>query len=158
MSEGMRDTDEYKFGYGEGFENGFIKAVELVNTVSLDEEQRLLLAMESLNYLPFPKIIKLFSLSPNQAEKIVEQAYFDEYVKDKFDLYVEADVFFYQESLEGIYQYRLKLAKGDIEDTPVQEIITDSKILSKDLKKLLIEYIEEQVKAGSNDRGKGERE
>ncbi|KIY22556.1 MULTISPECIES: hypothetical protein [Mesobacillus] len=46
----------------------------------------------------------------------------------------------------------MKLAKGDIEDTPAQEIITDSKILSRDLKKLLIEYIEEQEKAGSKDR------
>lgn len=152
----MRNSEPYKVGYDEGFAKGFIKAVELANAVASDGEQRLQLAMESLYYLPFPKIIKLFSLSVNQAEKIAEQADFDEYVKDKFDLYVETDGFFDQESMEGIYQYRLKLAKRDIEDTPPQEIITDSKILSRDLKKLLIEYIEEQEMAGSNDRGKGE--
>ncbi|MBO1513545.1 hypothetical protein [Metabacillus bambusae] len=140
----MRDTEPYKTGYDEGFAKGFNKAVELANAVELNGEQRLLLAMESLNYLPFPKIIKLFSLSVNQAEKIVEQADFDEYVKDKFDLYVETDGIFDRESLEGIYQYRLKLAKRDIEDTPPREIITDSKILAMDLKKLLIEYIKEQ--------------
>nr|WP_259548259.1 DUF2442 domain-containing protein [Heyndrickxia oleronia] len=153
VSEGMRDTDEYKFGYGEGFKNGFIKAVELVDTVSLDEEQRMLLAKECLDYLPFPRIIELLGLSVRQAEKILEQAEFEEYVKDKFDLYVEEDSFFDHDSLERIYQYRLKLAKGDIEDTPAQEIITDSKILSKNLKKLLIEYIEEKEKVESKDRG-----
>ncbi|NRG28803.1 hypothetical protein HRF69_16940 [Bacillus circulans] len=65
----MRDTEPYKTGYDEGFAKGFNKAVELANAVELNGEQRLLLAMESLNYLPFPKIIKLFSLSVNQAEK-----------------------------------------------------------------------------------------
>ena len=47
----MRDTKPYKIGYDEGFEDGFIRAVEMVNTVALYEEQRWLLARESLDYL-----------------------------------------------------------------------------------------------------------
>lgn len=58
-SEGVRDTNEYKFGYGEGFTDGFTKAMEVANAISLSGEQRLLLARESLDYLPFPRIIEL---------------------------------------------------------------------------------------------------
>lgn len=154
----MRDSEPYKIGYDEGFEKGFIKAVELVNTVSLDEEQRLLLSRESLDYLPFSRIIELLGLSVRQAEKILEQAEFEEYVKDEFDLYVEEDGFFSKEDMKEIYQYRLKLSKRYLEDTPAQEIIILNKILSRDLKKLLMEYVEEQEKAGSKEKGKGEKE
>lgn len=158
----MRDSEPYKIGYIEGFTDGFTdgftNAMELANALSLSDEQQLFLARKSLDYLPFPRIIELLGLSVSQAKKILAQAEFEEYVKDEFDLFVEEDGFFSKEDMEGIYQYRLKLAKGDIEDTPVQEIITDSKILLRDLNKLLIEYIEEQEKAGSKDEGKGERE
>lgn len=37
-SEDMSDSEPYKIGYGECFESGFIKAVRLINTASLDEE------------------------------------------------------------------------------------------------------------------------
>ncbi|NRD76582.1 hypothetical protein HPT25_03635 [Bacillus sp. BRMEA1] len=154
----MRDSEPYVIGYAEGFEKGFIKAVELVNAVSLDEEQRMLLARGSLDYLPFPKIMELFRLSVSQGAEILNQEEFEEYVKDEFDLYVENDGFFSKEEMDGIYQYRLKLSKRYIEDTPAQEIISLNKILSKDLKKLLMEYIEGQEKADSKERGKGEKE
>jgi len=142
----VRDTNEYKFGYGEGFTDGFTKAMEVANAISLSGEQRLLLARESLDYLPFPRIIELLGLSVSQAEKILEQAEFEEYVKDEFDLYVEEDGFFSKEDMKEIYQYRLKLSKRYLEDTPAQEIIILNKILSRDLKKLLIEYMKEKEK------------
>lgn len=154
----MRDSEPYKIGYSEGFTDGFTKAMELANAVSLSDEQRLFLARTSLDYLPFPRIIELLGLSISQAEKILEQMEFEEYVKDEFDLYVEEDGFFSKEDMEEIYQYRLKLSKRFIEDTPVQEIINFNKILPKDLKKLLMEYVEEQEKAGSKEKGKGEKE
>lgn len=138
----MRDTEEYEIGYSEGFESGYDKAIELV-IEKVSDEERLRLARESLNFLPFPKIIKLFRLSVSQAEIIVGQAEFEEYVKDKFDLYVEEDGFLGQEDMEGIYQYRLKYAKRDIEDIPVPEIISGSKILSGDMKTLLNDYLKE---------------
>lgn len=152
----MRDSEPYKIGYNEGFENGFKKAVELLSVNAIDEEQRLLSARKSLNYLPFPKIVEHFHLNVSQAKILVQQVEFAEYEKDEFDSYVEADGFFDQDSLEGIYQYRLESAKRDIVDTPASAIISSSKILSKDLKKLLIEYIDEQEKAESKDRWEGE--
>lgn len=64
----MRDSKSYKIGYDEGFKDGFIRAVEMVNAVALYEEQRWLLARESLDYLPFPRIIELLDLSISQAD------------------------------------------------------------------------------------------
>lgn len=153
----MRDTEPYKIGYNEGFEAGFVEALKIISA-KVSEESRMQLAVSCMNDLPLPKIIEHCHLSVSQVKKIIEQAEFAEYAKDKFDRYVENDRFFDQESMGRIYQYRLESAKRDIEDTPLQEIISSSKILSKDLKKLLIEYIEEQEKAGSKDRGKGEGE
>lgn len=153
--KGLRDTEEYKMGYCEGHENGLIQAIKVI-VAGANDEERMRTAVSCTNDLPLPKIIKNCHLSVSQAKMVIEQVEFAEYVKDKFDSYVENDSCFDQESMGRIYQYRLESAKRDIEDTPPQEIISSSKILSKDLKKMLIEYIEEQEKASSKAEGKGE--
>ncbi|MFB6469519.1 hypothetical protein ACE38V_22560 [Cytobacillus sp. Hz8] len=153
----MRNSEPYKIGYNEGFEVGFVEALKIISA-KVSDESRMQLAVNCLDYLPLPKIIEHCRISYHQAVEVVEQSEFIEYVKDKFDSYVENDGFFNEEDMKGIYQYRLESAKRDIVDTPVSEIISGSKILSKDLKKLLIEFVEEQEKAGSKDRGEGEGE
>ena len=155
VEKGLRDTEEYNMGYCEGHENGLIQAIKII-VAGANDEERMRTAVSCMNDLPLPKIIKHCHLSVSQAKMVIEQVEFAEYVKDKFDSYVENDSFFDQESMGRIYQYRLESAKRDIEDTPPQDIIISSKILSKDLKKMLIEYIEEQEKASSKAEGKGE--
>ncbi|MTT31464.1 hypothetical protein GMB86_05450 [Terrilactibacillus sp. BCM23-1] len=143
-------------GYWEGHENGLFQAIKIIVAGANDEERRRL-AVSFMSDLPFPKIIEHFQLSFTQAKILVQQVDFAEYEKDEFDSYIEGDGFFDLDAMKRMYQYRLKHAKRDIEDTPPKEIISSSKILSMDLKKLLIEYIKEQGE-GSKDRGKGEGE
>ncbi|WP_342545408.1 hypothetical protein [Lysinibacillus sp. FSL K6-4013] len=151
----MRNSEPYNIGYNEGFEAGFVEALKIISA-KVSDESRMQLAVNCLDYLPLPKIIEHCRFCYHRAVEVVEQSEFVEYVKDKFDSYVENDGFFDQESMGRIYQCRLESAKRDIEDTPPQEIISSSKILSKDLKKMLIEYIEEKEKASSKAEGKGE--
>ncbi|KIY21415.1 DUF2442 domain-containing protein [Mesobacillus subterraneus] len=141
--KGLRDTEEYKMGYWEGHENGLFQAIKIIVAGANDEERKRL-AVSFMSDLPFPKIIEHFHLSFTQAKILVQQVEFAEYEKDEFDSYIEEDGFFDLDAMKRMYQYRLKHAKRDIEDTPPKEIISSSKILSMDLKKLLIEYIKEQ--------------
>lgn len=151
----MRNSEPYNIGYNEGFEAGFVETLK-ITSAKVSDESWMQLAVNCLDYLPLPKIIEHCRISYHQVVAVVEQAEFQEYIKDEFDSYVESDGFFNEEDMKGIYEYRLESAKRDIEDTPPQEIISSSKILSKDLKKMLIEYIEEKEKASSKAEGKGE--
>jgi hypothetical protein len=88
----MRNTEAYKICFREGFDKGFATSIEeIVKEVS--DIDRVHIAMISLNYLPFTEILKNYRVSYHQAMAIVEQAIFEEYVKDEFDLYVENDGF-----------------------------------------------------------------
>lgn len=138
--EGLRNTDEYKIGYSEGYENGLVRAIQMMID-GANDEKRMRLAVNFMGDLPFPKIIEHFCLSVSQAKILLQQVEFAEYEKIEFDSYVEEDGFFDLDSMKRMYQYRLKLAKKDIKDTPAQEIIRGSKILVKDLKSMLIEFL-----------------